>query len=188
MLVQTRRQLLASDPENCFGFSLPYAAHKSFQSIRWTCLKTAFLNGPLKEEVYVAQPDGFVDPDHPEKVYLRGKLCMDLKQAHRAWLVSLGCQRNRTAMHCLSARGRVRNRYLQVVLNYWIEDTLQAFADEAQPITLYHFRSNMLKMVVRLGINPMIQPELEDLPKDNPKLECVSNDVPWWQSAQASEY
>nr|GFB65480.1 hypothetical protein [Tanacetum cinerariifolium] len=32
-------------------------------------VKTSFLNGPLKEEVYVAQPDGFVDPDHPEKVY-----------------------------------------------------------------------------------------------------------------------
>ncbi|GJU13052.1 copia protein, partial [Tanacetum coccineum] len=33
-------------------------------------VKTAnFLNGPLKEEVYVAQPDGFVDPDHPDKVY-----------------------------------------------------------------------------------------------------------------------
>ncbi|GJR26242.1 retrovirus-related pol polyprotein from transposon TNT 1-94 [Tanacetum coccineum] len=32
-------------------------------------VKTTFLNGPLKEEVYVAQPDGFVDPDHPEKIY-----------------------------------------------------------------------------------------------------------------------
>ncbi|GJZ04626.1 hypothetical protein Tco_0537901 [Tanacetum coccineum] len=39
--------------------------------------------------------------------------------------------------------------------------------------------------VVRLGINPMIQPEPEDLPKDNPKLEIA---VLRWQSAQASEY
>ncbi|GJT39984.1 hypothetical protein Tco_0939849 [Tanacetum coccineum] len=37
----------------------------------------------------------------------------------------------------------------------------------------------------RLGINPMIQPEPEDLPKDNPKLEIA---VLRWQSAQASEY
>ncbi|GJX14092.1 retrovirus-related pol polyprotein from transposon TNT 1-94 [Tanacetum coccineum] len=36
-------------------------------------VKTTFLNGPLKEEVYVAQPEGFVDPDHPEKVYLLRK-------------------------------------------------------------------------------------------------------------------
>ncbi|GKA03187.1 retrovirus-related pol polyprotein from transposon TNT 1-94, partial [Tanacetum coccineum] len=43
-----------------------YAAHKSFPIYQMD-VKTAFLNGPLKEEVYVAQPDGFVDSDHPEK-------------------------------------------------------------------------------------------------------------------------
>ncbi|GKG09652.1 gag-pol polyprotein, partial [Tanacetum coccineum] len=49
-------------------------------------VKTEFLNGPLKgEEVYVAQPEGFVDPDHPEKVYLLRKTLYGLKQAPRAW-------------------------------------------------------------------------------------------------------
>ncbi|GKA98396.1 retrovirus-related pol polyprotein from transposon TNT 1-94 [Tanacetum coccineum] len=48
-------------------------------------VKTAFLNGPLKEEVYVAQLDGFVDPDHPEKVYRLRKALYGLKQAPRAW-------------------------------------------------------------------------------------------------------
>ncbi|GJY33896.1 retrovirus-related pol polyprotein from transposon TNT 1-94 [Tanacetum coccineum] len=45
-----------------------YATHKSF-AIYQMDVKTAFLNGPMKEEVYVAQPDGFIDPNHPEKVY-----------------------------------------------------------------------------------------------------------------------
>nr|GEX57794.1 uncharacterized mitochondrial protein AtMg00810-like [Tanacetum cinerariifolium] len=41
-----------------------YVIHKSFPIYQMD-VKTAFLNGPLKEEVYVAQPDGFVNPDHP---------------------------------------------------------------------------------------------------------------------------
>ncbi|GJW72016.1 retrovirus-related pol polyprotein from transposon TNT 1-94 [Tanacetum coccineum] len=48
-------------------------------------VKMAFLNGPLMEEVYVAQLDGFVDPDHPEKVYRLRKALYGLKQAPRAW-------------------------------------------------------------------------------------------------------
>nr|GEV45702.1 hypothetical protein [Tanacetum cinerariifolium] len=48
-------------------------------------VKTAFLNGPLKEEVYVVQPDRFVDPDHPDKVDRIRKALYGLKQASRAW-------------------------------------------------------------------------------------------------------
>ncbi|GKB90788.1 retrovirus-related pol polyprotein from transposon TNT 1-94 [Tanacetum coccineum] len=61
-----------------------YVAHKSFPIYQMD-MKMAFLNGPLKEEVYVAQPDGFVDPDHPDKVYRLRKALYGLKQAPRAW-------------------------------------------------------------------------------------------------------
>ncbi|GJY83504.1 gag-pol polyprotein [Tanacetum coccineum] len=61
-----------------------YATHKSFP-IYLMDVKTTFLNGPLKEEVYVAQLDGFVDPGHPEKVYRLRKALYGLKQALRAW-------------------------------------------------------------------------------------------------------
>nr|GEU56632.1 retrovirus-related Pol polyprotein from transposon TNT 1-94 [Tanacetum cinerariifolium] len=63
---------------------IAYATHKSFH-IYQIDVKKAFLNGPLKEEVYVAQPNRFVDLDHPEKVYQLRKALYGLKQAPRAW-------------------------------------------------------------------------------------------------------
>nr|GFB77029.1 retrovirus-related Pol polyprotein from transposon TNT 1-94 [Tanacetum cinerariifolium] len=103
--VRTRRQL-ESDAEMCMfaltvrvdfeeSFApvarleavrlfIAYAAHKSF-TIYQMDVRIAFLYGPLKEEVYVNQPDGFVDPYHLDKVYRLKKVLYGLKQAPRAW-------------------------------------------------------------------------------------------------------
>nr|GEU92970.1 retrovirus-related Pol polyprotein from transposon TNT 1-94 [Tanacetum cinerariifolium] len=62
---------------------IAYAAHKSF-TVYQMDVKTTFLYGPLKEEVYVNQPDGFVDPYHPDKFYHLKKALYGLKQAPRA--------------------------------------------------------------------------------------------------------
>nr|GFA00161.1 copia protein [Tanacetum cinerariifolium] len=63
---------------------IAYAAHKYF-TVYQMDVKTAFQYGPQKEEVYVNQPDGFVDPYHPDKVYRLKKALYGLKQAPRAW-------------------------------------------------------------------------------------------------------
>nr|GFA09094.1 Gag-Pol polyprotein [Tanacetum cinerariifolium] len=60
-----------------------YAAHKSFPLYHMD-VKTTFLNGPLNEEVYVNQLDGFVDLHHPDKVFRLKKALYGLKKAPRA--------------------------------------------------------------------------------------------------------
>ncbi|GKA33342.1 retrovirus-related pol polyprotein from transposon TNT 1-94 [Tanacetum coccineum] len=62
---------------------LAYAAHKSFMVYQMD-VKTAFLHGSLKEEVYVCQPDGFIDADHPSHVYKLKRALYGLNQALRA--------------------------------------------------------------------------------------------------------
>ncbi|GJX86489.1 retrovirus-related pol polyprotein from transposon TNT 1-94 [Tanacetum coccineum] len=63
---------------------LTYVAHKSFIMFQMD-IKTALLHGTLKEDVYVCQPEGFIDADHPSPVYKLNKALYGLKQAPKAW-------------------------------------------------------------------------------------------------------
>ncbi|GJS08910.1 retrovirus-related pol polyprotein from transposon TNT 1-94 [Tanacetum coccineum] len=60
------------------------AAHKNM-TIYQMDIKSAFLNGELKEKVYVSQPEGFVDQDNRSHVYKLKKALYSLKQAPHAW-------------------------------------------------------------------------------------------------------
>ncbi|GJR81031.1 retrovirus-related pol polyprotein from transposon TNT 1-94 [Tanacetum coccineum] len=67
---------------------LAYAAHKSFTEFQMD-VKTAFLHGMLKEDMYVCQPEGFIDVDHPSHVYKLKKALYGLKQAPKAWSMKM---------------------------------------------------------------------------------------------------
>ncbi|KAJ9536560.1 hypothetical protein OSB04_un000259 [Centaurea solstitialis] len=63
---------------------LGYAAHRGFKVYQMD-VKSAFLNGKLKEEVYVKQPPGFENERYPNHVYFLDKALYGLKQAPKAW-------------------------------------------------------------------------------------------------------
>nr|GEX55791.1 copia protein [Tanacetum cinerariifolium] len=96
-------------------------------------VKTAFLNGPLKEEVYVTQLDGFVDPDHPDKVYRLRKALYRLKQAPRACWMSK--KKDCTAMSSAEAEYVALSASCAQVM--WMRTQLKDYGFNYNKIPLY---------------------------------------------------
>ncbi|GJT06403.1 copia protein [Tanacetum coccineum] len=94
------------------------AAHKNMKIYQMD-VKTTFLNGVLKEEVYVSQPDGFVDQDNSSHVYKLKKALYALKQAPRAWydMLSSFLLSQHFSKVCLCARYQAKptKKHLQAV-------------------------------------------------------------------------
>ncbi|GKA94984.1 retrovirus-related pol polyprotein from transposon TNT 1-94 [Tanacetum coccineum] len=67
------------------GYFWHMNSHKTFTIDSNGVKKTAFLHGTLKEDVYVCQPEGFIDADHPSHVYKLKKALYGLKQAPMVW-------------------------------------------------------------------------------------------------------
>ncbi|GJV62350.1 retrovirus-related pol polyprotein from transposon TNT 1-94 [Tanacetum coccineum] len=89
------------DPIQIF---LAYAAHMNMIVYQMD-VKTAFLNGILCEEVYVSQPDGFVDQDNPNHVYKLKKALYGLKQAPRACPIGIFLNHSKYALESLKKYG-----------------------------------------------------------------------------------
>ncbi|GJU09566.1 retrovirus-related pol polyprotein from transposon TNT 1-94 [Tanacetum coccineum] len=76
-------QYCISQPSN-FDFRMPTAAHKSFPQSIQMAVKTHIPYGPLKEEVYVAQPEGFIGSNHTRKsLPFKGKLLYGIKASSK---------------------------------------------------------------------------------------------------------
>nr|GEW04468.1 hypothetical protein [Tanacetum cinerariifolium] len=153
-----------------------YTAHKSFPIYQMD-VKTAFLNDPLKEEVYVAQPKGFIDPDHPEKVYRIRKALYGLKQAPRAWydelskfLTSKGFTKGDKLVSWMS------KKYDCIIMSSAEAKYMALSTSCAQVITEYQLADMFTKalpkdrfkyLVRRIGMRCLTPAELEVLAKES---------------------
>jgi hypothetical protein len=98
-------------------------------------VKSAFLNGPIEEEVYVAQPPGFIVKNQENKVYKLRKALYGLKQALRAWNKRIDKFLSETGfVRCMTEHGvYVKKDTVKgiIVLCLYVDDLLITGSDEA---------------------------------------------------------
>jgi hypothetical protein len=145
---------------------LAYATHYDFKVYQMD-VKSAFLNGPIKEEVYVEQPLGFEDQEYPNHVYKLHKALYELKQAPRAWYECLRDFLTQNSFKIGKADSTLLTRKVDKDLfmcQIYIDDiifgsTNRSFCDEFSKIMTDRFEMSMmgeLKFFLRFQIK---QPE-----------------------------
>lgn len=113
---------------------------------------TAFLHGELKEEIYLAQPEGFEQPGNENKVCKLNKAIYGLKQGSRAW--------NEKLDKTLTRLGLTRCKYDQCVYYHMYEDSLIIIAVYVDDLLMF---TNSTRLKTRLKQELMKEYEMKDL-------------------------
>jgi hypothetical protein len=115
-------------------------------------VKSTFLNGPIKEDVYVEQPLGFEDQEYPNHVYKLHKALYGLKQAHRAWYECLRDFLTNNGFKIGKANSTLFTRKVGkdlFICQIYVDDIIfgstdQSFCDEFSKIMTDRFEMSMM--------------------------------------------
>jgi hypothetical protein len=138
---------------------LAYATHHDFKLYQMD-VKSAFLNGPIKEEVYVEQPPGFKDQEYPNHMYKLHNAFYGLKQAPRAWYECLRDFLTQNDFEIGKEDSTLFTRKVDkdlFICQIYVDDiifssTNQSFYDEFNKIMIDRFEMSMMrKLKVHLG-------------------------------------
>jgi hypothetical protein len=131
---------------------LDYATHYDFKLYQ-TDVKSAFLNGPIREEVYMEQPSGYKDQEYPNHVYKLHKALYGLKQAPRAWYQCLKYFLTQNGFKIGKANSTLFTRKVDkdlFICQIYVSDiifcsTNQSFCDEFSKIMTGRFEISMMR-------------------------------------------
>nr|GEU83681.1 retrovirus-related Pol polyprotein from transposon TNT 1-94 [Tanacetum cinerariifolium] len=161
--IEKTRELTSFAPVariEAIGIFIANAASKNM-TIYQIDVKTTFLNGELKEEVYVSQPKGFVDPDHPTHVYCLKKALYGLKQAPRAWdkLVSWSSKKQRSTVILTTETEYIAMSrcYAQIL---WMRSQLTEYGFAFNKISLYYDNRNAIALCCN-NVQPSLSKHIE---------------------------
>ncbi|GKF56587.1 retrovirus-related pol polyprotein from transposon TNT 1-94 [Tanacetum coccineum] len=137
-------------------------------------VKIAFLNGELKEEVYVSQPGGFVDQDNPSHMYKLKKALYSLKQAPRAWYDMMSSflisqQFSKGAVDPTLFTWHAGNDLLLVQI--YVDDIIFASTNTAMCNEFANQMTTKFKMLMMGQMSFFLGLQISQSPRDTPMVE-----------------